>query len=141
MYCHTATTVPGVSGISLEMYEIKSKREPWTDKTRNALANIGSVSQNLDGHTIEFYRKIADRSKATDVVIMYYTDGKMPAANHDEELAILQREIKTCKRKGYHLMGVGIRTDSPVRHGLDTVQVDTDDDLIKVVQHLEKRLK
>jgi hypothetical protein len=37
-------------------------------------------------------------------------------------------------------MAVGVRTDSPIRHGLDTVQVDDDEDISKVVKHLEKRL-
>jgi hypothetical protein len=64
----------------------------------------------------------------------------MPAANYDEELEVLQREIKTFKQKRYTLLGVGIRTDSPVRHGLDTVQINSDEDLKSVVMHLEKRL-
>ena len=83
---------------------------------------------------------MCDRVQATDKIILYCTDGKMPAENHDEELEILQREIKICKQKGYTLLGVGIRTDSPVRHGLDTVQVDEHSDVVKVVRHLEKRL-
>lgn len=90
--------------------------------------------------TVEYYRKILDHRPETDKVILYYTDGKMPAENHDEELDILQREIRICRQKGYTLLGVGIRTDSPVRHGLDTVQVDGDEDIVKVVRHLEKRL-
>lgn len=141
VYCHTASRVSGKSGLSLEIYEIKGQHEIWTDKQRKALEDIGPVAENLDGHSIEFYRKRLDESTASDKIIMYYTDGKMPAANHDEELEILRREINTCKKKGYTLMGVGIRTDSPVRHGLDTVQVDDDRDMMKVVKHLEKKLK
>ena len=38
------------------------------------------------------------------------------------------------------LLGVGIRTDSPRRHGLDTVQVNDDTDLVNVVRHLETAL-
>ena len=64
----------------------------------------------------------------------------MPAANYDEELEILTREINICRRKKYTLLGVGIRTDSPRKHGLDTVQVNDDADLKAVVMHLEKRL-
>lgn len=128
------------NGFNLEIYHIKDSDEPWTPKTEERLREIGPDSANLDGHTLEFYRKYLDKVNATDKIIMYYTDGKMPAENHDEELEILQREIKMCKRKGYTLLGVGIRTDSPIRHGLDTVQVDEKEDVVKVVKHLEKRL-
>jgi cobalamin biosynthesis protein CobT len=124
----------------LDMYVIKEAHERWDDKTKIKLETIGASGTNLDGHALEYLRKKADESRATNKVILYYSDGKMPASNHDEELAILQSEIKLCHRKGYILLGVGIRTDSPREHGLDTIQVDTDDDLIKVVKHLSKRL-
>ena len=127
-------------GMDLDIYLIKEEHEVWDSKTKERLENIGPDSANLDGHAMEFLRKKLDQSSATDKIIMYYSDGKMPAENHDEELEILQRELKLCKRKGYTVMGVGIRTDSPARHGLDTVQVDTDEDVAKVVKHLEKRL-
>ena len=90
---------------------------------------------------MEFGRKQMSKVDATDKIMLYYTDGKMPAANKDEELEVLQRQIKLCKRDQITLLGVGIRTDSPVRHGLDTVQVDGDDDLPRVVEHLGKRLQ
>ena len=127
-------------GLDLDIYLIKEPHEPWDSKPQLRLTSIGPDAANLDGHTLEYYRKMCDRVQATDKIILYYTDGKMPAENHDEELEILQREIKICKQKGYTLLGVGIRTDSPVRHGLDTVQVDEHADVVKVVRHLEKRL-
>jgi cobalamin biosynthesis protein CobT len=127
-------------GMELDIFWIKEANEPWTEGVRERLRKTAPVSANIDGHTLEYYRKVLDRMQATDKIIMYYTDGKMPAENHDEELEILQREITTSNRKGYTLMGVGIRTDSPVRHGLDTVQVDSVTDTVKVVKHLEKRL-
>jgi hypothetical protein len=127
-------------GMSLDIYHIKDAQEPWTEATRERLRKIAPASANLDGHTLEFYRKRLDEVLATDKIIMYYTDGKMPAENHDEELEILQREIRLCAVKKYTLMGVGIRTDSPVKHGLDTVQIDDVADTVKVVKHLEKRL-
>lgn len=127
-------------GMDLDIYIIKEHNQPWNDEVKIALREIGPDNCNLDGHTLEYYRKYIERRPETDKIILYYTDGKMPAENHDEELVILQREIKVCKRKNITLLGVGIRTDSPVRHGLDTVQVDTDEDIVKVVRHLEKRL-
>jgi hypothetical protein len=129
-----------IGGLDMDIYHIKDPDEPWTDATRERLSKLAPDSVNLDGHTFEYYRKILDKRPETDKVMLYYTDGKMPAENHDEELIILKREIKICRQKKYVLMGVGIRTDSPVQHGLDTVEVNTDADLVKVVQHLEKRL-
>lgn len=128
------------SGVDLDIYHIKDPDEPWSEAVQERLLTIGPDAANLDGHTLEYYRKILDTRPETDRIILYYTDGKMPAENHDEELEILRREIRTCRRKNYTLLGVGIRTDSPVQHGLDTVQVDDDEDIVKVVKHLEKRL-
>lgn len=125
---------------SMDIYHIKDFDQPWSPQAKSALDNICGFGGNLDGHTMEYYRKQLDRVEATDKILLYYTDGKMPAANHAEELAVLQREIRTCRNKKYTLLGVGIRTDSPVRHGLDTVQVEDDDDLKRVVDHLGKRL-
>jgi hypothetical protein len=135
---HSSDYVEG--GTSMQIYHVKDANENWTDKLQVRLMELGPVSGNLDGHALEYLRKRAERSLATDKIIMYYSDGKMPAENKDEELVILQREIAYCKKVGITLMGVGIRTDSPRAHGLDTVQVDTDADLIKVVEHLGKRL-
>ena len=127
-------------GLDLEIYIIKEAHEPWDPKTHQRLQELGPDSANLDGHSLEYYRKRLDEVQATDKILLYYTDGKMPAENYDEELEVLQREIRTCRNKGYTLLGVGIRTDSPIRHGLDTVEVNEDADVVKVVQHLEKRL-
>ena len=145
IYAHTFNNRQGKpfessGGLVLDMYEIKAAEEPWDTQRKDRLADLGPDGGNLDGHALEFARKRADEVEATDKIILYYTDGRMPASNYSEELEILQREIRTCRAKGYHLLGVGIRTDSPIRHGLDTVRVDTDDDLKSVVTHLEKRL-
>lgn len=127
-------------GLDLDMYVVKERHDAWDTQMHERLFALGPDSCNLDGHSLEYYRKRLDEQVATDKILLYYTDGKMPAENHDEELEILQREIKICAKKGYTLLGVGIRTDSPIRHGLDTVQVDEEADVVKVVKHLEKRL-
>ena len=137
---HSGAAAPGET-VSVDIYWIKSPDEPWTEKTRELLRTIGPDSANLDGHTIEFYRKVLDSVVATDKITMYYTDGKMPAENFEEELEILQREIKIYRQKGYTLMAVGIRTDSPLEHNLDTVRVDYHSDIVGVVRHLERRLE
>ena len=128
------------AGWMVELYEIKTVNEPWSTATRNRLRCLKPSMANLDGHTLEQYRKVLDRQTQTDKIIMYYTDGAMPAENYDEELEILQREIELCKRRGYTLMSVGVGNDDPLKYGLDMVRLDTDDDIIKVVEHLEHRL-
>ena len=126
--------------VSLEMYKIKGYDEPWTDHTRDRLWAIMPHEVNIDGHTMEFYRKRLDTTRATDKLLIYYTDGEMPNFNYEEELAILQRELGEFRKRNYSIMGVGIDTDSPKDHGLDTVAVYNDADIKKVVMELEKRL-
>lgn len=128
------------SGLYLDMYVLKEANEPWNTKTQERLLEIGPDGGNLDGHNLEYMRKVCDQSNATDKIIMYFSDGKMPATNHDEELEILVRELALCKKRGYTVCGVGIRTDSPSKHGLPTVRIDSKDEVIKVIQHLEKQL-
>jgi hypothetical protein len=139
VYAHSATPLDNGTH-SLDMYAIKDFDSPWNDKAEEALLSIGSWSENLDGHSLEYYRKMIEKHPATDKIILYYSDGKMPAANYSEELEVLQREIEVCRRKNITLLGVGIRTDSPSKHGLDTVQVDGPAEVGKVVRHLESRI-
>jgi hypothetical protein len=138
VYAHSATPLGGMH--QLDMFCIKDFDQPWDKKHQKSLLEIGSWSENLDGHSLEFYRKKIERHPATDKIILYYSDGKMPAANYVEELEILRREIRTCRQKYITLLGVGIRTDSPSKHGLDTVQIDSTAEIGKVVHHLESRI-
>lgn len=119
---------------------VKKVEEPWNDDTRTRLANVEPSMENYDGHTLEFHRKMLERRSETDKILIYYTDGAMPAANYEEELVILENEIHECKRKKIALLAVGINTDSPKQYGFDTVQVDSDSDLMKVVEQLERHL-
>lgn len=118
----------------------KEEHEAWNDAAKEKLASVLPISDNLDGHSFEYYRKIAMQHRATDRIVIYFTDGQMPAANKDEELVILEREIKEYKRQGIHLVCVGIQTDSPSRYGLPTVRVDSDEDVIKVIEFIGKIL-
>jgi cobalamin biosynthesis protein CobT len=124
----------------VDLFVIKSEDEPWNEKTQQRLAHLSPAACNLDGHTMEQYRKICDRSTATDKIIMYYTDGSMPAENYDDELAVLTDEIETCRKKGYTLMAVGVNTDAPLQHGLDTVTITHVDEVPAVVRHLESKM-
>lgn len=118
----------------------KEPNDQWNDEAKLKLASTNHVSQNLDGHTLEAYRKIAMESTATDRIVIYYTDGEMPAENKEEETEILLREIDLYKRHGIDLVCVGIQTDSPKRYGLPTVRVDSDEDIIKVIKFLDEIL-
>lgn len=124
----------------LHMHLMKDADEAWSDACRKRLSGLASDWNNLDGHTFEFYRKRLDKRREKTRILHYYTDGEMPYANYAEELAILQREIKVCRTKGYIPVGIGINTDSPKAHGLDTVLVRDVPDVSLVVTDLKKRL-
>ncbi|UTN91246.1 CobT-like cobalamin biosynthesis protein [Gordonia phage PokyPuppy] len=123
------------------MYAIKTADEAWGDKPRNALRTIDSYGANLDGHTLQFYRKRLESMRATEHILMYYTDGAMPASNYTEELEVLKSEIEYCRKNNITLMAVGMGVDTPRKHGFDTCQVDSPKDYRKVVEHLGKRLQ
>lgn len=133
LYAHTA----GGSKRSVQMYEIKAPDAPWSKDAQEALRMIGGSGYNLDGHAMEQCRKILMGRKERERLLMYYTDGEMPASNYDEELEILQKEIKFMTKQGIHVVGVGWETDSPNEHGLDTVEVRGPQDLKLVVKKLE----
>lgn len=126
---------------AVNMYIVKDSHEPWTEQTRKRLESLGPDEGNLDGHTLQIYRKIAEEQNVTDKIVMYYTDGEIPALNGEEEGEVLVSQIEHCKKKDVTLMGVGVRTDSLGKFGFDYVRVDTDDDLVKVVNNLEKVLE
>lgn len=119
---------------------IKEANERWNNETRQRLAGLDAVAANLDGHTLEFYRKRMQRSKATDKIILYYTDGAMPAENYEEELEILQREIDNCKRLGIRLAAVGINSTDPEQYGLQTALLRSTDDVREAVVQLQGML-
>lgn len=126
---------------TMTIMPVKTFDEPWNSAAVTRMSNLTHHSANYDGHTIEYYRKQLDKVQATEKVLMYYSDGEMPASNYQEELAILQREVQIARKKGYVLMAVGARTDAPIKHGLDTVRIDQIGDIPKVVRHLGKRLE
>lgn len=125
---------------NVRIFVVQEPGQPWTDVERRRLEHLRSISGNLDGHTLEFYRKVAEQSRATDKLILYYTDGAMPAQNRAEELRVLQREIKHCQSHGIHIVGVGYQNDDPKAHGLDTIRFDSIRDVPKIVDGLKARL-
>jgi hypothetical protein len=140
---HSATGI-GIGGrrdYTMHIHHVKDWNEPWDTQRKNAVSELIGIGGNVDGHAMEYLRKYLMKAEATDRILLYYTDGKFPAANKEEELEVLLHQLKLIKRDLITLLGVGIRTDSPVRFGLDTVQVDDDSDLQRVVEHLGKRLQ
>jgi hypothetical protein len=145
VYAHTGGlnqrgTDYGDDDANLDIWVIKDPHEPWSNAAKAKLGALRPGAMNLDGHTLEYYRKVCDRVQATDKIIMYYSDGGMPMENYFEELTILKREIETCRKKGYTLMGVGVHSSAPTEHGLDTVKISSVDQVKDVVLHLKKRL-
>lgn len=144
MYAHTGLPDYGVHvrrgyTIGVDIAELKAAHEPWKDcKVR--VGRLGGSQANLDGHTIEFYRKRMAESNATERILLYYTDGEMPAENYTEEKAVLLRELDLMKRMNMKFMGVGVDTDSPRQYGLETVEIHSVRDLRKVVDALEVKL-
>jgi hypothetical protein len=128
------------STMAMDIVAIKEFDEPWSEDVQNRMKSVRPHGANLDGHTLEFYRKRLDEEATTDRILMYYTDGLMPYANREEELEVLEREIKTCQQKSYTLMGVEIGDGAQCPPELDTVKVLEESDVKKVVKHLEKRL-
>lgn len=125
---------------TMQMFSLKDAHDPWGPTQKGNLMQLRELGGNLDGHTMEFYRKCADKSRATDKVIIYYTDGEMPAENFVEEKAILERECITMRQRGYAVLGVGVGTDSPSRYGLDTVKIYGVQDVHLVVSALRKKI-
>lgn len=140
---NNATNADGgrVPGIVNHLVVVKEANEPWNDAARDRLRRLKGEGVNLDGHTIEAFRKRAEKRREVGKIILYYTDGAMPAYNNAEELQIMQREFGILKRLGALLVGVGVGTDSPKRHGLDTMAFNSNDDIPALVDGLRKRIE
>lgn len=124
-----------------DVWELKAMNESWDRGVRERIAALSPADRNLDGHAMEFARKQLEAVTATDKIILYITDGRMPDANSEEEVPLLKRELQTLKRMGATVIGVGVHTESPKQHGLDTVVVSSHNDVGKVVAKLEEYLQ
>jgi hypothetical protein len=123
-----------------DMHQIKAFGQPWGTQQVAALQALHASMDNLDGHTLEFCRKRIETQRATDRIIFYLTDGEMPAANREDEIDVLVRELEYCKRNDIKVIGIGVNTDSPTKWGLDTIRVDDPSDLRHLFQEIGKRL-
>lgn len=146
MYCHTGTTdafspfAESGQSFSCDLFEIKGANEPWNDRIQDRLRLINSCDYNLDGHTLEQYRRLAQQSNATDRIIFYLTDGAMPYANFNEEKDLLLKEIELCKKLGIKLIGIGVGNSDPMQYGLDTIRIDRMSELPRMIKEVGDRL-
>jgi hypothetical protein len=126
---------------SVDIVCIKEPHEPWSDKTRTRLTEVGAFGSNIDGQTVEFYRKVMDRQQATDKMLMFFTDGQLNLAVGDEQHDIILRELKIMDRQQYTMVGIEVNTESHMQDvGIDTVTCNSDQDIIKLVDELKIRI-
>jgi len=147
MTAHTADYVTGNESLTynkmlaLDLYPLKKIDEPWGSDCYDRIRDLVPSQGNIDGHALEWARKRCDaQPRGTHNIILYETDGQMPATNGREEREILEREVKVCRDKGYTLLGVGLDTDSPKQYGLETVVVTEPRDIVAVIRSLEAKL-
>ena len=129
----------GDLAVGLRAHTIKGPREPW-QQVSPRVNSIHSGNNNLDGQNMAWCRYQISQERAARKMIIYVTDGAMPDANAEAELPLLKHHLAALRREGVDLSGVGLRTDSPSKHGLDTIEVDDANDLTKLVQGLGARL-
>lgn len=140
--CHTGTSATSHRGYDLEIIKIKDWDERWqSDKHLERVQAILPGSANLDGHTFEYYRKSVEKRREDVGLVLYFTDGAMPAENRREEEEILLREIKYIKRrKDLEMLAIGVGNTEPEEYGLEMVRYDSLADLPKLLKALEKKL-
>ena len=108
---------------------IKNFAEPWDLRAKMSHAALKGSIQNLDGITMRAYINMLCAQRATDRILLYYTDGAMPAEDRGHQKIILTSECRRAKAmsklpdRRLHLVGVGVGTDSPKEYGLDTIEV------------------
>jgi hypothetical protein len=134
VYAHTG------SGNHVEIFEVKAPNKPWDSKCYEALDAIKSYHCNLDGHSLEFYRKVVQGRRETDKVVFFYTDGALN--NIGEEYDVFTENVGILRQLGIATVGVevGVRSGMTEQLGMDTVRIDGAEDTRNVVDTLEKCL-
>ncbi len=114
-----------------DLYLAKGFEEKWDTKAKHALFGLHVSHQNLDGQTMRAYIRMLASQRATDRILLYYTDGAMPAEDSARQQPILKRECSKAnawaKRQHDRLRVIGIAygCDDPKKYGLDTIEVDS----------------
>ena len=127
----------------------KNFAEPWDESAKMAMAAFKAASANLDGITMQTYINMLCTQPATDRILLYYTDGQMPAEDHHNQLMILRRQLRRARAmaklpdRRLHVVGIAVDCDSPKKYGLDTILVDSEqpDKAVRlVVEGLAERI-
>lgn len=140
VYGHTTDDAWDDYEFQQEMYLAKAVSDPWGPTQQDLLSRLAGLEGSLDGHNLEFYRKVLMRSTARRKTLVYYTDGRIPETNHIEESVIITRELALYKQLGFNILCVAFGTDGPKKYGLDTIKIKGPDDIVTVIKELEKRL-
>ena len=127
----------------------KNFAEPWDESAKLATAAFAGCSANLDGITMQTYINMLCTQRATDRILLYYTDGAMPAEDHHQQLVLLKDQLRRAKAmaklpdRRLHVVGVALDNDEPKRYGLDTILVrgkEPDKSVRLVVDGLAERI-
>jgi hypothetical protein len=142
--------VYGDGNVGLATHKLaKNFAEPWDESAKLAMAAFQAASANLDGITMQTYINMLCTQPVTDRILLYYTDGQMPAEDHSNQLTILKRQLRRARAMAklpnhrLHVVGIALDNDAPKKYGLDTILVDSDkpDESVRlVVEGLAERI-
>jgi nitric oxide reductase activation protein len=140
----------GDGNVGLATHKLaKNFAEPWDESAKLAMAAFQAASANLDGITMQTYINMLCTQPTTDRILLYYTDGQMPAEDHSNQLTILKRQLRRARAMAklpnhrLHVVGIALDNDAPKKYGLDTILVDSDkpDESVRlVVEGLAERI-
>lgn len=109
---------------TLKLVPVRDHGQQWDDGARARLMNLRNIGANLDGSTMQWARmqgRRAARHQATEVVVLYFNDGGMPAENRTNEERLIRWEVRNQARNHVHYVGVGINSDDVETAGLELV--------------------
>ena len=140
----------GGAGYYTTIRVAKNFAEPWDSNSKSALAAFRSGHCNIDGVTMRTYINMLSTQRATDRILLYYTDGAMPAEDHEAQVVILKAQCRRAKAmamlpdRRLHVVGIAANNDEPKEYGLDTIVVDSgepDKGVAAVVDGLAERIQ
>lgn len=112
-------------GWELEIADVRMPGDPWDKAARTRLLSLDPHSANLDGSSMQYARvlgRTAARSPETEVVVLYFNDGGMPAENEYAEKPLIRWEVANQRRNRAHYVGVGISSSAVEAAGLELVE-------------------
>ncbi len=111
-------------GYTLNITDVCGEDRPWDDTARERLFNLKPYAANLDGSTMQYARirgRKACKQPNTELIVLYFNDGGMPAENPTAEKQLIRWEVASQRRNRVHYIGVGLDSSSVERAGLELV--------------------